>query len=116
MTHLSAIRCLHIDKGEGNPRMRNMVHLEQVLRGARSLQAKNRPVAQPRLPITPELLLKMRQSWEKQGNMGCDLCQISQTQCADTTCTMQAQSANMRAQHAFTTCIHNMHAQREGAT
>jgi len=44
-----------------------MVRLEQVLRGIKSFQAKNRPVAYPRLPINPELLLKLKQLWEQQS-------------------------------------------------
>ena len=44
-----------------------MVRIEQVLRGIKSFQAKNRPVAHSRLPINPELLLKLKQLWELQS-------------------------------------------------
>lgn len=49
-------------KGHGDPNISSMAHLEQVLRGIKGLQAKTVP-KQARLPITPELLLKIRQVW-----------------------------------------------------
>ena len=38
-----------------------MSHLELVLRGIKSLQAKSKGPVSPRLPITPDLLLKIKQ-------------------------------------------------------
>ena len=45
-----------------------MACLEQVLKGIKSHQAKAAdPKKTTRLPITPELLLRMKQSWERAG-------------------------------------------------
>ena len=41
--------------------------LEQVLKGIKSLQARTRKRSLPRLPITPNLLLKMKGVWQKRG-------------------------------------------------
>ena len=49
-------------EGHGDPNMSNMARLEQVMRGIKGLQAKAAP-GQARLPITPELLRKIRQVW-----------------------------------------------------
>ena len=65
--YLSAIRHLHIAEGYGDPGISHMARLEQVLKGIKSLQAKASKKT-PRLPITPELLLKMKQVWRKRGN------------------------------------------------
>ena len=64
--YLSAIRHLHIAEGYGDPGISSMAHLEQVLKGIKSLQVKA-PKKPPRLPITPELLSKMRQAWSRVG-------------------------------------------------
>lgn len=60
--YLSAIRHLHIEQGFGDPNISEMARLEQVLKGIKSTQAKkiNKRV---RLPITPDLLRKMRAAW-----------------------------------------------------
>ena len=60
--YLSAVRHLHVAEGHGDPHMSCMARLEQVLKGIKSVQAKSAP-KQTRLPITPELLSKMRQVW-----------------------------------------------------
>ncbi len=47
-----------------------MTRLEQVLKGIKSVQARDPPQSKPaRLPITPDLLLKMKQLWEKKDNV-----------------------------------------------
>ena len=63
---LVSIRHLHVAEGYGDPNICNMAHLEQVIKGIKSVQAKSskKPA---RLPITPELLRKMRQrKWKLQ--------------------------------------------------
>lgn len=64
--YLSAIRQLHIAKGEGDPGISKMVKLQQVLRGIKSSQAKIGGKKSPRLPITPDLLLAIKGVWEKE--------------------------------------------------
>ena len=62
-TYLAAVRHLHVAEGFGNPRISEMVRLEQVLRGVKSLQSRvSKRVA--RLPITPDLLLKINAGLE----------------------------------------------------
>jgi hypothetical protein len=54
--------------------MSSMARLEQVLKGIKSLQAKAAgPAKSMRLPITPDLLRKMKQSWEGMGATGDNL-------------------------------------------
>ena len=60
--YLSAVRHLHIAEGFGDPHISSMARLEQVLRGVKAVQAKVRKSPQ-RLPITPELLAKLRAAW-----------------------------------------------------
>ena len=42
-----------------------MARLEQVLKGIKLKQVKSGMQSRPRLPITPEILKKMKQAWEK---------------------------------------------------
>ena len=65
--YLSGVRHLHVAEGFGDPGISKMPRLEQVLKGIKSVQAKTTPRPEyMRMPITPELLKKMRQSWLKQ--------------------------------------------------
>ena len=66
--YLSAVRHLHIAEGHGDPGISNMVRLEQVLRGIKSVQARAPPQGRiTRLPITLSLLRKMKESWQRGG-------------------------------------------------
>ena len=58
--------CMYVAECYGDPNICNMARLEQVIKGIKSVQAKSskKPA---RLPITPELLRKMRQVWMR-GN------------------------------------------------
>ena len=46
-----------------NPNINTMARLQQVLKGIKSLQVKTKGNSHPRLPMTPELLVKIRQVW-----------------------------------------------------
>ena len=50
--------------GVGDP---GMAKLEQVIRGIKSNQARQRKLSSPRLPITPELLLSINGVWERES-------------------------------------------------
>ena len=66
--YLSGIRHLHVTLGHPDPDYsHSKPRLQQVLRGVRSILSKNKPqeAQHTRLPITPELLLKIRKVWEK---------------------------------------------------
>ncbi len=58
----------HIDKDYGDPAICRIARLEQVLKGIKSVQSR----APSRLPITLDLLRKMRQSWQKRGGANHD--------------------------------------------
>ncbi len=63
--YLAAVRHAHIEGGVGDPKICGMARLEQVLKGIKSVQCRTRPPNRPtRLPITPDLLRKMKQSWQ----------------------------------------------------
>ena len=69
--YLSAACHLQVMSGQGDPFREKMPLLEYVLRGIKSEQAKKSPTAQRvRLPITPEVLLRIRHVWE-QNSEGC---------------------------------------------
>ena len=61
--YLSGIRHLHLENHYKNPNINTMARLEQVLKGIKSLQAKTKGNSHPRLPMTPELLVRIRQVW-----------------------------------------------------
>ena len=63
-TYLAAVRHLQIAEGLPDPKIASMPKLEQVMRGIKSHQARSTSGSQPRLPITPDVLLKMRKVWE----------------------------------------------------
>ena len=65
--YLSAIRQLHIAQGLGDPGIGSMAKLEQVVRGIKSNQAKHGKQKSPRLPITPEILLRIKGVWERES-------------------------------------------------
>ena len=46
-----------------DPKIGDMPRLEQVVKGAKREYAKKNPDKRERLPITPELLLQMKQVW-----------------------------------------------------
>ena len=57
------MRQLHLAEGKPNPIIHEMARLQQVLRGVKRCQAKAGVRERPRLPISPELLLKLRSVW-----------------------------------------------------
>ena len=61
-SYLAAIRFEQITRGMGNPNIGLMPRLEYMLKGAKKkLPASSRQ----RLPITPQILLKLEQVWQK---------------------------------------------------
>lgn len=65
--YMSAIRQLHIARGIGDPGINKMAKLEQVIRGIKLEQAKKGEKKSPRLPITPALLLSIKEVWEREA-------------------------------------------------
>lgn len=63
--YLAAIRHLQIELHFPAPAIHTMPRLEQVLKGAKREAAKRGNREKPRLPITPEILLKLRRVWEE---------------------------------------------------
>ena len=61
-----SIRHLHIAEGAGDPGMSNMPRLEQVVKGVKATQVKEGKKVKARLPITPELLLRMKHAWSQE--------------------------------------------------
>lgn len=62
-SYLAAVRFEQINCGLGNPNIGSMPRLEYVLKGAkRRTPASSRQ----RLPITPHILLKLKQVWQKE--------------------------------------------------
>ena len=60
-SYLSGIRFFHILRAGSNPFLTDMPRLHYVLRGIKSEEAKDVRPSRQRLPVTPEVLLKIRQ-------------------------------------------------------
>ena len=66
--YLAGIRQLHVRRGDRMPLSDDMPRLNQVLRGIKMCQSRcNATAPQPRLPITPEALLRIKIYWEHLG-------------------------------------------------
>ena len=63
--YLSGVRHLHLENHYKNPNINTMARLEQVMKGIKALQAKAKVTNLPRLPMTPELLARIKQVWTK---------------------------------------------------
>ncbi len=61
-TYIAAIRYEQISRGLGNPKTYEMPRLEYVIRGFKKLSSG---AQRRRLPITPEILRKLRKIWDK---------------------------------------------------
>ena len=61
-SYLAAVRFEQISQGMGNPSIGLMPKLEYVLKGAKK---KTPASVRQRLPITPQILLKLKQVWQK---------------------------------------------------
>ena len=66
--YFSAIHRLQIIKGLGDPFAASWPLLEYTLRGIKLRQAKQETRAKKRLPVTPDILRKLRKSWEKESH------------------------------------------------
>ena len=61
--YLSAVRHLQVSMGLPDPKMGDMARLEQVVKGAKREYGKKNPGKKERLPITPDILLQMKEVW-----------------------------------------------------
>ena len=61
--YLSAVRHLQISMGLPDPKIGDMACLEQVVKGAKREYGKKNPGKKERLPITPDILLQMKEVW-----------------------------------------------------
>ena len=64
--YLSAVRHLQVSMNFPDPKIGDMAHLEQVVKGAKREHAKKNPDKRERLPITPELLMRMKKVWSRE--------------------------------------------------
>ena len=59
------VRHFHLSSGLGNPKVGDMATLQHDLKGINSTQAKMGHKPRPRLPITLDILGRLRLVWEK---------------------------------------------------
>ena len=64
--YLSAIRHLQVSMNLSDPKIGEMARLEQVVKGVKREYAKKNLDKRERLPITPELLMQMKQVWSRE--------------------------------------------------
>lgn len=65
--YLAAVRHMQIASGLPDPDIANMPKLEGVIRGIKSIQAREQQSKRTRLPITPHILHAMGAVWEAKG-------------------------------------------------
>ena len=61
--YLSAFRHLQVSMSLPDPKIGDMARLEQVLKGSKRKFAKRGPGQRERLPITPDILLRLKSHW-----------------------------------------------------
>ncbi len=66
--YLAAVRHLHIAERAGDPEIAKIPRLEQVLRGVKLTQAKGNKKGKVRLPISIDILGKMRDAWQGEAS------------------------------------------------
>ena len=66
--YLSAARHLQIAANLPDPRIGDMARLEQVIKGAKREYTQRNPPRRERLPMTPDILLKLRAVWDKEAS------------------------------------------------
>ena len=64
-SYLSATRHFQVTMNLPNPKMGEMARLEQLIKGAKREYAKRNHETRVRLPITPDILLKLRSVWSR---------------------------------------------------
>lgn len=62
--YLSAIRYLHIEENGCDPFTSPLLRLQYILRGVRRTEAEGGGQKRERLPITPDILRKMKEVWD----------------------------------------------------
>ena len=65
--YLSAVRHLHLAMNYADPNIGEMARLEQVIKGAKREYVKRNPDKRERLPITPDLLCRMKDIWSREA-------------------------------------------------
>ena len=63
--YLSGVRHLQLSCGLGDPKVGDMATLQHILRSIKSSQAKSSARPRTRLPITPAILSRLHQVWER---------------------------------------------------
>ena len=63
-SYLSAVRHLHIAEGVPDPFQLPRHRLEYILKGVKRCEAEKGPEGRDRLPISPDILRKIKTSWE----------------------------------------------------
>ena len=66
--YLAGVRHGQVERGGPDPQWGSMPRLGQVLRGIRRFRAEEGYKDRVRLPVSPEMLLKLRGSWEKRAD------------------------------------------------
>ena len=75
------MRHLHIAEGEADPELCRMVRLEQVLRVIKSTQAKKQGKGMTRLPMSIEILGKMKAAWQEMASPDAEILWASAALC-----------------------------------
>lgn len=66
--YLSAIRYLHIEEGENDPFLPTLHRLHYILQGVKRSQAEKGTERRARLPITPDILRRIKRVWDKSAS------------------------------------------------
>ena len=69
--YLSAIRFLHIAEGAGDPFLPGLQRLHYTLQGVKRVEAEKGTEKRERLPISPDILRKIKGVWESAPIFAC---------------------------------------------